>query len=514
MSESDGRVSSESNQNQWLGLAVLRERGEVMLEHDRVLSPDSVPSSGTLSSRASSTETPSLGPAPGRFIGYRAERREFRHDPIGYLTKINRDYGLTSAWGPQKPALVFTFDPALNQIVCDADHFDWAINIPKRPSSNALDSLNAGLLRMNGEAYKARRRMIRPVFNQDFMDVWQQRIANITCRMLDDWGDKGTIDWAHEIHNLVLAISLNTVFNVEDPATVRRFDNLLNGLVAKRDRMMTFLLPFDLPGSSYRRMLRAAGDLVSLLRQLIRDARKTDSMIGMLIESRDENGEGLSESEIVGEAFTLMNHDNLIGGLTWTFFLLVMHPQIHADVLDELHSVLRGGQPTLEQATRLPLLERVIKEGLRLMPIWAVFRRYAARACRLGPFDLAKGSRVIISPYITHRLPSIFADPNRFMPERWEKPDLRPTQYEYFPFGAGSHSCLGTRFALLTLKIVLASVVQRYRLMVTPDARIDRVFRWVIEPRWGIPMLVNKQDRQFVGSRIRGNIHEMVTFPQ
>ena len=452
-----------------------------------------------------------FGPAAKPLLGYFPEQLKFGRDPIGYLTDLYRDYGGVSAWGGNKPVLVFNFLPSLNELICDADQFDWAQKpMGLRSLSPAMEVLSSGLLRKNGEEYKVARRFMRTAFNQKLMEGWRESMVLRTRGMSDNWKEGQEIDLHKEIRRLVISISINTVFGVQDPEVARTLDDLRSKLYMTGARPTTLLLPFNLPGSSYRKMLGVADQLVTLMKGLIQQARGTDCMLGMVADAKDENGIGLTETELIGEAFQLMNLDNPIGGITWALFLLAQHPNVHADTLDELDSVLHGEEPTFDQLGRLPLLERVIKESLRLMPPFAFARRYAASACKLGPFNLPAGCRIIFSPYITHRMPDIYSEPKRFLPARWEK--IRPSQYEYLPFGAGSHFCLGMRFAMLELKIVLASIIQRYRLTVLPNAQIDRVVRITIQSKQGLPMLINRQDRKFRRNPIRGNIHEMITF--
>lgn len=453
---------------------------------------------------------PAFGPAPKPLLGYFPEQLKFGRDPIGYLTDRYRDYGGISAWGENKPAFVFSFLPSLNEQVCDADQFDWAQKPLGHAPTASLDALSSGLLRKNGEEYRVGRRFLRTAFNQNLMEGWRESMVRMTGRMLGNWKEGREIDLHKEIRRLVISISISTVFGVQDPEVARTLDEVITKLYVTGSRPTTLLFPFNLPGSSYRKMLGVTDELVTLMKGLIQQARGTECMLGMVAGAKDENGVCLTETELIGEAFQLMNLDNPIGGLTWPLFLLAQHPNVHADTLDEVDSVLHGEEPTFDQLEKLPLLERVIKESLRLMPPFAFARRFAASACQLGPFLLPAGCRTIFSPYITHRMPEIYSDPLRFLPARWE--ELRPSQYEYLPFGAGSHFCLGMRFAMLEMKIVLSSIIQRYRLEVQPNAQIDRVVRITIQSKRGLPMLINRQDRKFRRSPIRGNIHEMITF--
>ncbi|HEV7746379.1 MAG TPA: cytochrome P450 [Pyrinomonadaceae bacterium] len=454
---------------------------------------------------------PAVGPAPKPLLGYFPEQLKFGRDPLGYLTNVYRDYGGVSAWGGNKPSFVFSFLPNLNELVCDADQFDWAQKpMGHSPTATAMDVLSSGLLRKNGEEYKVGRRFLRTAFNQKLMEGWRESMVVLTRRMLDNWKDGQEIDLHKEIRRLVISISISTVFGVQDPEAARTLDDLISKLYLTGARPTTLLLPFNFPGSSYRKMLEVTDQLVTVMKGLIQEARRNECMLGMVADAKDENGVGLTDTELIGEAFQLMNLDNPIGGITWALFLLVQHPSVHADALDEMDSVLHGEEPTFDQLGNLPLLERAIKESLRLMPPFAFARRYAAGVCQLGPIQLSAGCRTIFSPYITHRMPEIYSEPLRYLPARWEK--IRPSQYEYLPFGAGSHFCLGMRFAMLEMKIVLSSIIQRYRLTVQPNARIDRVVRITIQSKRGLPMRINRQDRKFRRNPIVGNIHEMVTF--
>jgi cytochrome P450 len=138
--------------------------------------------------------------------------------------------------------------------------------------------------------------------------------------------------------------------------------------------------------------------------------------------------------------------------------------------------------------------------------------RIAAQPVEMGPYLIPQGSEIIYSPYHTHRQPDLYPQPERFLPARWEK--FHPSPYEYLPFGAGKRMCIGSTFALFEIKIVLAMILQRYRLHVVPGTRIDHLItgRLTLVPRNGMPMCIRPQDRQFHREYepVRGTIRELV----
>jgi cytochrome P450 len=176
----------------------------------------------------------------------------------------------------------------------------------------------------------------------------------------------------------------------------------------------------------------------------------------------------------------------------------------------ELAGVLRGAAPTVEQQEQLPVLDRVIKESMRVLPASAYSQRVTAAAVGLGPLRLPRGSVVIFSPFMSHHLPDLFPDPERFLPGRW--PRLAPPPYAYLPFAAGPRLCLGASLALMTLKTTLPVLLQRHHLAVVPGARITgKVISTMLTPTSGMPMRILPPTAPFTSNPVEGNIHDLVT---
>ena len=129
--------------------------------------------------------------------------------------------------------------------------------------------------------------------------------------------------------------------------------------------------------------------------------------------------------------------------------MLAQHPDIAAELAEELAGMRGGDSPTLEQLEQLPLLDRVIKESMRLLPASAYSHRVNAEPVDIGPLHVAKGTPVIFSQIITHHLPELFPEPAQFRPERWR--NLMPSPYAYLPFAAGPRMCLGAESTIATL---------------------------------------------------------------
>jgi cytochrome P450 len=203
----------------------------------------------------------------------------------------------------------------------------------------------------------------------------------------------------------------------------------------------------------------------------------------------------MSDQQLRDEAMTIFvaGHETTANTLAWTFYLLSRHPDVARRVRAELAEVLGGRLPTLEDLPRLELLARVVKESLRLYPpAWSIGRR------SVGP-DVIDGCRirantlVVLAPWVTHRHPRYWSNPEGFDPERFtpEAEKERP-RYAYFPFGGGPRQCIGNGFAAMEAQLVLATVLPRYEPSVVPGHPIVPEPMITLRPKYGMPMSVRR----------------------
>jgi cytochrome P450 len=152
---------------------------------------------------------------------------------------------------------------------------------------------------------------------------------------------------------------------------------------------------------------------------------------------------------------------------------------------------LRGRSPTLQNVDRLTYTRMVIDESMRLYPASWGMARTSIGTDEFGPYRIPAGANIIFSPYVLHRRPDIWPDPERFDPERFAsaRQTERPS-CSFIPFGFGRRSCLGNHFALLEATLVLAMVVQRFRFHLAPGHDVTPEPLMTMGPRGGLPMIL------------------------
>ncbi len=279
-------------------------------------------------------------------------------------------------------------------------------------------------------------------------------------------------------------------------------------------------LQFNVPGLPFHRALKLATRVEARIREIIRRRREQgpggSDVLSRLIFARDDVGSMLSTDELVGDCNGLFvaGYHTTAQTVSWTLFLLTQHPAVLAALHDEL-SVLGGSPPAPADLKRLPLLDRVVNESMRLLPAAPMlFLRTTRQPAKLGAYTVPAGSTVVLSPFVTHRAPDRFPEPSRFLPSRWES--LQPTAYEYLPFGVGARMCLGAALGNLVVRTLLAMILQRFRLEPVDDARISRtMYAMALAPKHGLPMVLKPQDGgpPPPAARVRGDIHQLVDLP-
>jgi cytochrome P450 len=179
----------------------------------------------------------------------------------------------------------------------------------------------------------------------------------------------------------------------------------------------------------------------------------------------------------------------------WAFKLLSEHPEVEARLHDELDRVLAGRTPTLADLPNLPYTEMVVKETMRLYPAAYSFGRITTRPITVEGYALPAGRMVMLSPYLLHRQTALYDAPEAFQPERFTDDATREIpRYAFLPFGAGPRVCLGNSFAMLEMRLMLATIAGRARLSLPPGAQVDMVPQVTLHPSTngepGLPMTV------------------------
>jgi cytochrome P450 len=479
------------------------------------------------------------GPRSVPILGPAGNTIRFLRDKIGYVGMLFKTYGhvasLVAGGGtniysplPDCPGTVVVYGPdLLRKVIMQPDlyfsypltrtlHARWDSSARTRP----LKYLLAGLFGYNSDEHLQQRRLLQPAFHKKCLEAYYQEMVNITRSSLESWHPGEVRNVTEDLRLLIMNIVAKTLFGEDIHAYGDDIGKLHREVFSLLKSPLTSLLPVDFPGFPYYRFLSLVGQVDGYMRALIAQKRAAvkygSDILSRLMEAQDEkSGHRLSEDELLGHLSTFFaaGYETSTSALTWTLFLLAQHPQIAADLLDEVEYVLHGEAPTIEQLQYMPLLDRIVKESLRVLPPIPFTARVVVQSTELGGYALPVGTEIYLSIYHTHHIPELYPQPELFNPGRWET--IAPNALEYGPFSSGRRTCIGASFATMDIKIILSMLIQRYRLQCLPHTRVDRSGVIVLTPRGGLPVLVHKQDRQFtrgVGG-IRGSIREMVQLP-
>lgn len=342
--------------------------------------------------------------------------------------------------------------------------------------------LGDGVLVAEGKTWQRKRKLVQPAFHalriRDYTDV----MAAYTRAVVAQWrsGEERLLD--EEMTQITLRIIAKTMYNVdlaEQTAMIGRNMQVVTE-IGEQQLGEPFLLPKWVPTPRNRRQNRALDSTRDLLRGIIRErqasGRDEGDLLSMLIQSKDENGDALSEEELLDESMTLFlaGHETTATTMMWTWYLLGQHSEVVAKLQAEVDSVVGDKPVTFESLADMPYGEWVIKESMRLYPAaWSV-GRLAQEDFQLGDYPVKKGTIILASQYLLQRSAENFPNPDQFIPERWADDQPQPHRYAYIPFSAGPRVCLGNMFAMLEARVMLATMIQHVDLeLLSKDVEMD-----------------------------------------
>jgi cytochrome P450 len=365
--------------------------------------------------------------------------------------------------------------------------------------------LGEGLLTSEGESWLRHRRLAQPAFHRRRVQALAPMMTGAAEEPLKRWAPLAEagrpLDIQEEMMRLTFQVVGAALFSADMRGAADRVGPALTECLEHLNyrSLHPLALPERFPTRRNRRFLRARGELDRIAYALIEGRRRGgeehDDLLSMLMEARDEEtGEGMSDAQLRDEVLTILlaGHETTAVALSWTFYLLSGRPDVERRLHEELATVLGGRPPRAEDLPRLPYTRMVVEESMRLYPpAWALARQ-SREPVEVGGYSLPAGATFVLSPYVTHRHPLLWPDPERFDPERFtpERSEGRPT-FAYFPFGGGPRHCIGNGFALMEAQLLLATIAQRHSLRLVPGHRVEPEPLVTLRPRGGLPMTLH-----------------------
>jgi cytochrome P450 len=408
---------------------------------------------------------------------------EFRDDPTGFLLRTAKEYPNISRFRFAHLPMVLLSDPEHIKHVLQTNNKNYLKGIEYE---HLKPILGEGLLTSEGDFWLRQRRLAQPAFHRDRIASFANKMIDCTKEMLEEW-KKFPAEKSFDLHKEMMALALDIVGRtllstyVKDNAS--SVEHSLSIAIEESYRRINALVNFPLwlPVPRHMKYNRARRDLDEVVLGIIEERRKgktkEDDLLDMLMEAVDEDdGAKMTNRQLRDEIMTifLAGHETTANALTWTFCLLSQNHEVQKKFKEEIHSVLNGRTPAMEDLRNLPYTTQIIHESLRLYPpAWALGRTALADDV-INEVKIKKGDNVIISPFVVHRDPELWKNPDEFIPERFTPEKMKDLhKFAYFPFGGGPRFCIGNNFAMIEMQIILAMVGQACDLKLEEDFKVE-----------------------------------------
>jgi cytochrome P450 len=353
--------------------------------------------------------------------------------------------------------IVVVADPEMIKAVFTGDRDVFAAGQANAAMSPVLG--RHSLLTLDGERHLRQRKLMLPPFHGEAIRRYGERIEDITAAEVATWPIGRPIPVRPRMQDITFEVILRAVIGVRDPHRLARLRELLPKLLefSVLDMWSVWLFPKLLDTRIARRSpsQRVRPEVDRLLFEEIAAHRADpdghDDILALLVSARDADGQPLSDENLLDQIITLLlaGHETTTTGLAWAFERLVRHPS----ALERLEQEFESGEENY--------LDAVVNETLRVRPVIdGVWRKLTAPATLAG-YRLPAGTLVFPAISLV-QTSGAFPDPEEFRPERFL--DGSPDPYTFIPFGGGPRRCIGAAFAVMEMKTVLKTVLQRLNL--------------------------------------------------
>jgi cytochrome P450 len=428
---------------------------------------------------------------------------DVRGDPLGVMRSYAREYGdIVRFRVMMQDRILLNHPDFIEQVLVVQQGKFHKSELTRRITGRMLGQ---GLLISEGDFWRRQRRLAQPAFHRARVNDYASTMAEIALDHISRWRDGEERNVSQDMMGLTLDIAVRTLFGTTLPGEAEQVGRAMTFLMRyslSRQRLPV-RIPETWPTPNNRRANEELAFMDSLVYRMISEreaangAAHHNDLLALLMGAMDEDGSHMTRQQLRDEAMTLFiaGHETTSQMLSWTWYALSQNPAIEQRLQEELNGVLGGRPPQVADLPRLPYLQAVMNESLRLYPPAYILARMAIEPCQIGGYDIPLRSTIVLAPWVTHRDPRFYDDPDTYRPERWLDGLMqRLPAGAYFPFGDGPRRCIGQGFALMEAAIVIGALAQKFRLRLVPGHEVVPEPLVTLRPRQGIRMTLHARD--------------------
>jgi len=365
--------------------------------------------------------------------------------------------------------------------------------------------IGGGLFLAEGDDWKEQRRTVAPAFAPRTIPLLARRVAHTADALVRrlQTGPPGPVDLLETMQHLALEIAGAAMFSLDMKECGLEMRTLLEGYAERlgRPTLLDFLLPEWIPSFRdlgrrrfRRRWLALIARIVALRQARPQHLEPTD--IFDLLATDPDTGAPLAPARLADQVATMIaaGHATTAIALFWALFVTASAPSVQERIAAEVASLDLGPERAAAALPQLVYTRAVIHETLRLYPPALSIVRQARRPDNAAGVAIPRGAVVMMAPWVLHRHHRLWREPEAFDPTRFLAEAVPPARFAYLPFGAGPRVCIGAQFALTEAVLVLARMVQAFRIERADDRIVKPVAAITIRPDSSPPFVLHRRD--------------------
>ncbi len=393
--------------------------------------------------------------------------QEERRNPVAYLLRAAIEAGpifrrktptrQVSRYGPWQ---VYLVGPEANRFVLHTHRHLFSHRQGWKAFFGGV--WNENLLYLDGAEHAAHRKIMAPAFTPACLSSYLDVMHRVIVRRAADWGERDAVEIRAAMRDFTFDVVAEALLGFAPPERVRALHEARNALCRNHNAYGK--------AAYWRHVAAQRAHLNEMLTAAIatRQQRNPPDLLARMEADRDDPAGVIDDEHFIGHVQVLLEagHKTTMDTATWVLGLLATHPAEQERARAEVETALaaHNGALTLETLKAMPALGRAIDEAGRLRPPVDTAPRGALEDITFAGYVIPKGTFVRLHLAATHRLPTVFADPTRFDPDRFAPPreEQRRTPYALVTFGGGPRICIGMQFAQVEIKALLAHLLHYF----------------------------------------------------